>query len=128
MSAHQATGSCDRLVRGRRLLGPEGGNRGVVAQGSVLLPCYGDCKPVLYWRLVRVAVCTLVCTASRSVFGKSSRVSVVLGAWVSIDLSSWSSVGQSPAVTVWYRQFTGVGKFCLMRVMAGIGAVPEQRG
>jgi hypothetical protein len=44
MSAHQTTSSCGRLVRGRRLLGPEGGNRGVVAQDSVLLPCYGDCK------------------------------------------------------------------------------------
>jgi hypothetical protein len=50
MSAHQATGSCGRLVRGRRLLGPEGGNRGDVAQGSVLLPCYGDCKLALGWR------------------------------------------------------------------------------
>jgi hypothetical protein len=35
---------------GRRLLSLEGGNRGVVAQDAVLLPCYGDCKPALGWR------------------------------------------------------------------------------
>jgi len=50
MSAHQATGSRGRLVRGRRLLGPEGGNRGVVAQCSMLLSFYGDCKLALAWR------------------------------------------------------------------------------
>ena len=29
---------------GRRLLSPEGGNRGVVAPDAVLVWCYGDCK------------------------------------------------------------------------------------
>jgi ABC-type taurine transport system ATPase subunit len=50
MPAHRGTGSHGRQVRGRRLLNPEGGNRGVVAQDSVLLPCYGDCNFALGWR------------------------------------------------------------------------------
>ena len=44
MPAHRGTGTRSRQVGGRRLLIPEGGNRGVVAQDSMLLPCYGDCK------------------------------------------------------------------------------------
>ena len=69
MPAHRGTGTRSRQVRGRRLLNPEGGNRGVVAQDSVLLPCYGDCKLALGWRLVRTVVDALVPTVGTSVSG-----------------------------------------------------------
>ena len=85
---------------GRRLLSLEGGNRGVVAQDAVLLQCYGDCKLALDWRSVRTVVPAVVCAASISVFGGSSRISMVSRAWLSIDLACWSGVRQSGAVTV----------------------------
>ncbi len=37
MPAHRGDGSRGREVGGRRLLSPEGGNRGVIAQDALLL-------------------------------------------------------------------------------------------
>jgi hypothetical protein len=98
------------IVWGRRQIILRGGNRGVVAQDSVLLPCYGDCKLALGWRWVRMVQDALVCSVRKSVFSRLSRISLVPGVWSSVDLVAWPGVGQSVAVTVRWRQFSGVCK------------------